>query len=233
MRWNRPGYGLTEPDIFIPIAEESGSIVQLGEWVLLQACREAVRWPLPLMIAVNLSPVQFMLPNLCERIESILAETGLAPSRLELEITEAALIRDRDRVMTTLLRLHKLGVHIVMDDFGTGFSSLSNLRSFPFDKIKVDRSFTGVLEHDASARSIVRAIIGLGHSLGMPVVTEGVETEMQRRIVVEEGCAQVQGLLLGKPDIEPSVKLAADENVLSVQIETGVSLLRRAQRAGE
>ena len=206
MRWNRPGHGLTEPDIFIPIAEESGSIVQLGEWVLQQACREAVRWPLPLMIAVNLSPVQFMLPNLCERIEAILAETGLAPSRLELEITEAALTRDRDRVMTTLLRLHKLGVHIVMDDFGTGFSSLSNLRSFPFDKIKVDRSFTGVLEHDAAARSIVRAIIGLGHSLGMPVVTEGVETEMQRRIVVEEGCTQVQGLLLGKPDIEPSIE---------------------------
>ncbi|MBY3224048.1 bifunctional diguanylate cyclase/phosphodiesterase [Rhizobium laguerreae] len=233
MRWNRPGHGLTEPDIFIPIAEESGSIVQLGEWVLQQACREAVRWPLPLMIAVNLSPVQFMLPNLCERIEAILAETGLAPSRLELEITEAALIRDRDRVMTTLLRLHKLGVHIVMDDFGTGFSSLSNLRSFPFDKIKVDRSFTGVLEHDAAARSIVRAIIGLGHSLGMPVVTEGVETEMQRRIVVEEGCAQVQGLLLGKPDIEPSIKLAAHENVLTAQIETGVSSLRGAHGAGE
>jgi diguanylate cyclase (GGDEF)-like protein len=233
MRWNRPGHGLTEPDIFIPIAEESGSIVQLGEWVLQQACREAVRWPLPLMIAVNLSPVQFMLPNLCERIEAILAETGLAPGRLELEITEAALIRDRDRVMTTLLRLHKLGVHIVMDDFGTGFSSLSNLRSFPFDKIKVDRSFTGVLEHDAGARSIVRAIIGLGHSLGMPVVTEGVETEMQRRIVVEEGCAQVQGLLLGKPDIEPSIKLAAHENVLTAQMETGVSSLRRAHGAGE
>ncbi|MGZ2458577.1 bifunctional diguanylate cyclase/phosphodiesterase [Rhizobium anhuiense] len=233
MRWNRPGHGLTEPDIFIPIAEESGSIVQLGEWVLQQACREAVRWPLPLMIAVNLSPVQFMLPNLCERIEAILAETGLAPSRLELEITEAALMRDRDRVMTMLLRLHKLGVHIVMDDFGTGFSSLSNLRSFPFDKIKVDRSFTGLLEHDAAARSIVRAIIGLGHSLGMPVVTEGVETEMQRRIVVEEGCAQVQGLLLGKPDIEPSVKLAAHENVLTAQIETGVFSLRHAHSAGE
>lgn len=233
MRWNRPGHGLTEPDIFIPIAEESGSIVQLGEWVLQQACMEAVRWPLPLMIAVNFSPVQFMLPNLCERIEAILTETGLAPARLELEITEAALIRDRDRVMTTLQRLHKLGVHIVMDDFGTGFSSLSNLRSFPFDKIKVDRSFTGVLEHDAAARSIVRAIIGLGHSLGMPVVTEGVETEMQRRIVVEEGCAQVQGILLGKPDIEPSIKLAARENVLSAQVEAGVPSLRRAHLAGK
>ncbi|ARM10446.1 MULTISPECIES: EAL domain-containing protein [Rhizobium] len=215
MRWNRPGHGLSEPDIFIPIAEESGSIVQLGEWVLQQACKEAARWPDPLRIAVNVSPVQFMLPNLCERIEAILKETGLAPARLEIEITEAALIRDRDRVMATLQRLRSLGVHIVMDDFGTGFSSLSNLRTFPFDKIKVDRSFTGMLEHDAAARSIVRAIIGLGHSLGMPVVTEGVETEAQRQIVVEEGCAQVQGFLLGRPDVEPSIKLAGRESLLA------------------
>ena len=221
MRWHRPGHGMTEPDVFIPIAEESGSIVQLGEWILQQACMEAMRWPQPLRIAVNVSPVQFMLPNLCERIGAVLAETGLAPDRLELEITEAALIRDRDRVMVTLQRLRKLGVHIVMDDFGTGYSSLSNLRSFPFDKIKVDRSFTGVLEHDATARSIVRAIIGLGHSLGMPVVTEGVETEVQRRIVVEEGCAQVQGILLGEPDIEPSVKLAAHQGFMPRQGETG------------
>ncbi|MBX5224351.1 EAL domain-containing protein [Rhizobium sp. NLR8a] len=215
MRWNRPGHGISEPDVFIPIAEESGSIVQLGEWVLREACTEAARWPHPLTIAVNVSPVQFMLPNLCERIEAILEETGLAPDRLEIEITEAALIRDRDRVMATLQRLRSLGVHIVMDDFGTGFSSLSNLRTFPFDKIKVDRSFTGMLEHDAASRSIVRAIIGLGHSLGMPVVTEGVETETQRQIVVEEGCAQVQGFLLGKPDIEPSIKLAARKSLLS------------------
>ncbi|MBB3592994.1 diguanylate cyclase (GGDEF)-like protein/PAS domain S-box-containing protein [Rhizobium sp. BK529] len=212
MRWNRPGHGMSEPDIFIPIAEESGSIVQLGEWILREACMEAARWPQPLTIAVNVSPVQFLLPNLCERVTDILKEARLAPQRLELEITEAALVRDRKRVMSTLQRLRALGVRIVMDDFGTGFSSLSNLRSFPFDKIKVDRSFTGVLEHDAGARSIVRAIIGLGHSLGMPVVTEGVETEMQRQIVVDEGCAQVQGLLLGKPDIEPSIKLAAREN---------------------
>ena len=220
MRWNRPGHGLSEPDIFIPIAEESGSIVQLGEWVLQQACKEAARWPHPLRIAVNVSPVQFMLPNLCERIEAILKETGLAPGRLEIEITEAALIRDRDRVMATLQRLRSLGVHIVMDDFGTGFSSLSNLRTFPFDKIKVDRSFTGMLDHDAAARSIVRAIIGLGHSLGMPVVTEGVETETQRQIVVEEGCAQVQGFLLGRPDVEPSMKLAARESLLSSTART-------------
>ncbi|PDT03887.1 bifunctional diguanylate cyclase/phosphodiesterase [Rhizobium chutanense] len=233
MRWHRPGHGMTEPDVFIPIAEESGSIVQLGEWILQQACMEAARWPQPLTIAVNVSPVQFMLPNLCERVEAVLAETGLAPDRLELEITEAALIRDRDRVMATLQRLYKLGVHIVMDDFGTGFSSLSNLRSFPFDKIKVDRSFTGVLEHDAAARSIVRAIIGLGHSLGMPVVTEGVETEMQRQIVVEEGCAQVQGLLLGKPDIEPSMKQAARKSFLSGQAGTGMQPPRRTRLVSE
>ncbi len=233
MRWNRPGHGMSEPDIFIPIAEESGSIVQLGEWILREACMEAARWPEPLSIAVNVSPVQFLLPNLCDQVAEILKEAGLAPERLELEITEAALVRDRNRVMNTLQRLRKLGVRIVMDDFGTGFSSLSNLRSFPFDKIKVDRSFTGILEHDAGARSIVRAIIGLGHSLGMPVVTEGVETEMQRQIVVEEGCAQVQGLLLGKPDIEPSIKLAARESFLSAHGDTDVIQLKRNRTAAE
>ncbi len=233
MRWNRPGHGMSEPDIFIPIAEESGSIVQLGEWILREACMEAARWPQPLSIAVNVSPVQFLLPNLCQRVAEILKEADLAPERLELEITEVALIRDRNRVMNTLQRLRGLGVRIVMDDFGTGFSSLSNLRSFPFDKIKVDRSFTGILEHDAGARSIVRAIIGLGHSLGMPVVTEGVETEMQRQIVVEEGCTQLQGLLLGKPDIEPSIKLAARENFLSANTEAEVTQAKRDRAAAE
>jgi EAL domain-containing protein (putative c-di-GMP-specific phosphodiesterase class I) len=160
-----------------------------------------------------------MLPNLYERFAAILEETGLAPQRLELEITEAAFVRDRANTISTLMRLHELGVRIVMDDFGTGFSSLSNLRALPFDKIKVDRSFTGVLEHDAAARSIVRAIIGLGHSLGIQVVTEGVETELQRKIVIDEGCGQMQGLLLGKPDIEPSLKLAARESFLSTHAD--------------
>jgi EAL domain-containing protein (putative c-di-GMP-specific phosphodiesterase class I) len=118
-------------------------------------------------------------------------------------------------VLSTLQRLHRLGVRVVMDDFGTGYSSLSNLRAFPFDKIKVDRSFTGALEHDPAARSIVRAIIGLGHSLNMPVVTEGVETETQRRIVVEEGCTQLQGFLLGKPDIEPSSRFSAPDRTVA------------------
>ncbi|WP_051321001.1 EAL domain-containing protein [Rhizobium mesoamericanum] len=216
MRWNRPGHGMSEPDVFIAIAEESGVIVELGEWVLRKACTEAVRWPQPLSIAVNISPVQLLLPNLCDRIAAILEETGLAPQRLELEITEAAFVRDRSNVIATLMRLHGLGVRIVMDDFGTGFSSLSNLRALPFHKIKVDRSFTGLLELDATARSIVRAIIGLGHSLGIQVATEGVETELQRKIVIEEGCEQLQGFLFGKPDIEPSVKLAGREKLLQV-----------------
>ena len=204
LRWAHPDRGVIDPETFIPIAEESGSIVAIGEWVLQQACQEAARWSEPANVAVNLSPLQFMIPTLYDQIERILRKTGLAPQRLELEITEAALMRERAAVIATLQRLHNLGVRVVMDDFGTGFSSLSNLRAFPFDKIKVDRSFTGALEHDPAARSIVRAIIGLGHSLNMPVVTEGVETEIQRRIVIEEGCAQLQGIFFGKPDISPS-----------------------------
>ncbi|ENN84489.1 Protein containing MHYT/EAL/GGDEF/PAS [Rhizobium freirei PRF 81] len=209
LRWRHPDRGVIEPETFIPIAEESGSIAAIGEWVLEQACQEAVRWRQPASVAVNLSPLQFMIPTLYDQIERILRKTGLDPRRLELEITEAALMRERTAVLATLQRLHRLGVRVVMDDFGTGFSSLSNLRAFPFDKIKVDRSFTGALEHDPAARSIVRAIIGLGHSLNMPVVTEGVETELQRRIVIEEGCAQLQGIFFGKPDLGPS-QLFAD-----------------------
>ncbi|KAA0699097.1 EAL domain-containing protein [Neorhizobium sp. P12A] len=209
LRWSHPTCGMIEPEVFIPIAEEGGSIIKIGEWVLEQACTEAARWRQDMSIAVNVSPVQFLLPTLYDQVERILAKTGLDPARLELEITESALIRDRGAVLSILWRLHKLGVRVVMDDFGTGYSSLSNLRAFPFDKIKIDRSFTGALEHDPAARSIVRAIIGLGHSLDMSVVTEGVETETQRRIVVEEGSAQIQGFLLGKPDIEPSIRFPA------------------------
>ena len=211
LRWKHPDRGIIEPETFIPIAEESGSIAAIGEWVLEQACQEAARWPEPTSVAVNLSPLQFMIPTLYDQIEKILRKVGLNPKRLELEITEAALMRERTAVIATLQRLHRLGVRVVMDDFGTGFSSLSNLRSFPFDKIKVDRSFTGALEHDPAARSIVRAIIGLGHSLNMPVVTEGVETETQRRIVIEEGCAQLQGIFFGKPDIAPGMHFPTRE----------------------
>lgn len=204
LRWIHPERGVIGPDTFIPIAEESGTIVELGAWVLEQACAEAARWDEPLTIAVNVSPVQFQLPNFCEQVVDVLNRTGLDGSRLELEITEAVLMRDREAVVVLLHRLRALGIRIVMDDFGTGYSSLSNLQSFPFDKIKIDGSFTAAIEHDEAARSIVRAIIGLGHSLNLPVVAEGVETEAQRAIVIEQHCSQLQGFLLGMPGVEPS-----------------------------
>ncbi|MCZ4091884.1 bifunctional diguanylate cyclase/phosphodiesterase [Sinorhizobium psoraleae] len=204
LRWRHPDRGLVSPSVFIPIAEESGSIIQIGEWVLEQACFEAVRWNEPVPISVNISPVQFLLPNLFDQIEGILRRTGLEPRRLELEITEAALMHNRDDVLTTLIRLRLLGVRIVMDDFGTGHSSLSNLQTFPFDKLKIDCSFTAALDKDPAAHAIIRAIIALGQSLNLPVVTEGVETERQRQIIVEEGCQQIQGFLSGRPGRAPS-----------------------------
>lgn len=204
LRWRHPDRGLVSPSVFIPIAEESGSIIQIGEWVLEQACLEAVRWHEPLAISVNISPVQFLLPNLFDQIEGILRRTGLEPRRLELEITEAALMHNRDDVLATLVRLRLLGVRIVMDDFGTGHSSLSNLQTFPFDKLKIDCSFTAALDKDPAAHAIIRAIIALGQSLNLPVVTEGVETERQKQIIVEEGCRQIQGFLSGRPGRAPS-----------------------------
>ena len=204
LRWEHPQRGLIGPDVFIPIAEESGSIIQIGEWVLEQACTEAAKWNEPLPISVNISPVQFLLPNLFDQVANILRRTGLNPWRLELEITEAALMHNREDVLAVLVRLRVLGVRIVMDDFGTGHSSLSNLQTFPFDKLKIDCSFTAALEKDPSAQAIVRAIIALGHSLRLAVVTEGVETERQRQILAEEGCLQIQGFLSGRPGAAPS-----------------------------
>ncbi|HEV7306885.1 bifunctional diguanylate cyclase/phosphodiesterase [Ensifer sp.] len=205
LRWSHPQRGLIGPDVFIPIAEESGSIIQIGEWVLEQACTEAAKWNEPLPISVNISPVQFLLPNLFDQVAGILRRTGLDPWRLELEITEKALMHNREDVLATLVRLRILGVRIVMDDFGTGHSSLSNLQTFPFDKLKIDCSFTAALEKDPSAQAIVRAIIALGHSLRLAVVTEGVETERQRQILAEEGCQQIQGFLPGRPGAAPSM----------------------------
>ncbi|QND28960.1 EAL domain-containing protein [Sinorhizobium meliloti] len=211
LRWRHPDRGLVGPNLFIPIAEESGSIIQIGEWVLEEACSEAVRWHEPLPVSVNVSPVQFLLPNLFDRIESILMRTG---RRLELEITEAALMHNRDDVLATLVRLRLLGVRIVMDDFGTGHSSLSNLQTFPFDKLKIDCSFTASLDKDPAAHAIIRAIIALGHSLNLPVVTEGVETERQRQIIVDEGCRQIQGFLTGRPGLAPSVDAASSSSTM-------------------
>lgn len=199
LRWSHPDRGEVLPDSFIPIAEETGSIIALGEWVLREACSAAVSWEAHLSIAVNVSPVQFRLSNLAGMVAGVLAETGLAPKRLQLEITETALMKDRAATLDILYKLKHLGVSVVMDDFGTGYSSLSNLQSFPFDKIKIDRSFISAMEGDGSARAIVRAIVGLGRSLGLPVVAEGVETTAQHQMVVEEGCAEAQGFLFGRP----------------------------------
>ena len=164
------------PSTFIPLAEESGVIIPISEWVLREACREAASWAKPLQIAVNLSPVQFQHGDLPSLVHSILLETGLSPQRLELEITESVLINDLNRAVAMLRRLKMLGVHIAMDDFGTGYSSLSYLQAFPFDKIKIDRSFISNLERNPQSVTIVRAVIGLARGLKVPVVAEGVET---------------------------------------------------------
>jgi EAL domain-containing protein (putative c-di-GMP-specific phosphodiesterase class I) len=183
----------------IPIAEESDLIVRIGEWVLREACREAASWPQPLTIAVNISPIQFRQGDLPRLVLSVLLETGLAPARLELEITESVLIDDFSRAVSILTRLKSLGVRIALDDFGTGYSSLSYLHSFSFDKIKIDRIFIGDLEHSRQSMAIVRAVMGLGHSLGVPILAEGVETDAQYASLVQEGCDEVQGYLTGRP----------------------------------
>jgi diguanylate cyclase (GGDEF)-like protein/PAS domain S-box-containing protein len=198
-RWLHPVRGFVPPSDFIPLAEESGLIVEMGEWILRQACREAASWPLPLQIAINLSPAQFMHGDVVGLVHSILLETGLAPGRLELEITEGVLIEDFDRGLALLRRLKSLGVRVSMDDFGSGYSSLSYLQAFPFDKIKIDRAFVMNLGRNPQSASIVRAVIGLGHGLEMSIVAEGVETQEQLSFLAEEGCDAVQGYFIGKP----------------------------------
>ncbi|MBB4381650.1 bifunctional diguanylate cyclase/phosphodiesterase [Bradyrhizobium sp. SBR1B] len=199
LRWDHPTRGFVPPDQFIPLAEENGLIVRIGEWVLREACREAASWPRPLQVAVNLSPIQFQAGDLERSIHQILLETGLAPTRLEVEITEGVLIGDFTRALTLLRRLKALGIRIAMDDFGTGYSSLSYLQSFPFDKIKIDRSFISNLEATPQSAEIVRAVLSLAHALHIPVIAEGVETEAQRAFLAGEACEEMQGYLVGRP----------------------------------
>lgn len=198
-RWVHPVRGFVPPGDFIPLAEESGLIVEMGEWILREACREAAAWPKDLQISVNLSPAQFMHGDLVGLVHSILIETGLAPGRLELEITEGVLIEDFDRGLSLLRRLKALGVRIAMDDFGSGYSSLTYLQSFPFDKIKIDRAFVMNLGRNTQSAAIIRAMIGLGHGLNISIVAEGVETQEQLSFLADEACDQVQGYFLGKP----------------------------------
>jgi diguanylate cyclase (GGDEF)-like protein/PAS domain S-box-containing protein len=198
-RWNHPVRGFVPPSDFIPLAEESGLIVDMGEWILRESCREAASWPKPLQIAVNLSPAQFAHGDVVGMVHAILLETGLAPGRLELEITEGVLIEDFDRGLALLRRLKALGVRISMDDFGSGYSSLSYLQAFPFDKIKIDRAFVINLGRNPQSAAIVSAVIDLAHGLDMSVVAEGVETPEQLSFLTSEDCDAVQGYLIGKP----------------------------------
>jgi diguanylate cyclase (GGDEF)-like protein len=199
VRWQHPQRGLVSPATFIPIAEESGLIPAIGEWVLREACREAATWPKPLSIAVNLSPAQFQHDDLPGFVHRVLLEEGLAANRLELEITESVLVDDLPRALAILRRLKLLGVRVAMDDFGTGYSSLSNLQSFPFDKIKIDRSFIANLHANPQSAAIVRAVIALGRGIGLPVIAEGVETREQLAFLAAEDCSAVQGYLVGRP----------------------------------
>ena len=222
-RWLHPLRGFVPPSDFIPLAEESGLIVEMGEWILREACREAASWRRPLQIAVNLSPAQFMHGDLVGLVHSILLETGLAPGRLELEITEGVLIEDFDRGLALLRRLKALGVRVSMDDFGSGYSSLSYLQAFPFDKIKIDRAFVMNLGRNPQSAAIVRAVIGLGHGLEMSIVAEGVETQEQLGFLADEGCDAVQGYFIGKP--APIAQYAAlvgrDGNAMEPARKTG------------
>jgi EAL domain-containing protein (putative c-di-GMP-specific phosphodiesterase class I) len=221
-RWMHPLRGFVSPADFIPLAEESGLIVEMGEWILREACREAASWPVPLQIAVNLSPAQFMHGDVINLVHSILLETGLAPGRLELEITEGVLIEDFDRGLALLRRLKALGVRISMDDFGSGYSSLSYLQAFPFDKIKIDRAFVINLGKTPQSANIVSAVIDLGHGLEMSIVAEGVETAEQLAFLAQEGCDAVQGYLLGKPaPIGQYAALVGRDNTMEPTRKTG------------
>jgi EAL domain-containing protein (putative c-di-GMP-specific phosphodiesterase class I) len=199
VRWRHPTRGLVPPLDFIPLAEDTGLIGPLGEWVLRRACADAAAWPDPVRVAVNLSPRQVHHAELPALVCEVLGATGLPAGRLELEITETALFEDVGRALDNLRALKAHGVRIAMDDFGTGFSSLATLQSFPFDTLKIDKSFVQAIHADARATAIVRAVLGLGHSLGMPVVAEGVETDQQLSFLRTEGCAEVQGFGVGRP----------------------------------
>jgi EAL domain-containing protein (putative c-di-GMP-specific phosphodiesterase class I) len=199
IRWNHPERGLVSPAAFIPLAEEIGFIVPLGEWVIRQACVTAARWPEHLRVAVNISAVQFRNPGLMQVIVGALAASGLDPTRLEIEITETVLLHNKDATLAVLHQLRALGIRIAMDDFGTGYSSLTYLQCFPFDKIKIDRSFVKDITENSGSLNIVRAVAALARGMGMMATAEGVETREQLEQITSEGCTEMQGFLFSQP----------------------------------
>jgi diguanylate cyclase (GGDEF)-like protein len=199
LRWTHRERGPISPGRFIPLAESNGLILALGEWVLRRACRDAAQWEPQYKVAVNLSSVQLAHTNLPELVERVLTETGLRPDRLELELTETAVVKDKVRSLDFIQQIKALGVSVALDDFGTGYSSLDTLRTFPFDKIKLDRSFVEGLNSDERALAIIRAVLALGRSLSIPVLAEGIETSEQLALLRSEACDEAQGFLLGRP----------------------------------
>ena len=202
-RWRHPVRGPIAPAEFIPVAEDTGLILQLGEWVLREACAEAMRWPAHLSVSVNISPVEFQRGDVVKAVRNALASSGLPPQRLGIEITETVLMEQTAKNIAALTKLRELGVSVSIDDFGAGFSSFSYLRAYPFDKIKVDRSFVQDLPRDERSRTLIGAIARLGVQFGMRTTIEGVETEEQLKWLGAEGCSEVQGYLFSKP-VPPS-----------------------------
>ena len=212
LRWAHPERGSVSPAEFIPIAEECGLIIEIGEWVLRTACRAAAQWPNSLKVAVNVSPLQLLHGDLPKIVHEVLLETGLSASRLELELTESSIIENKERALHVLRRIKALGVSVALDDFGAGYSSLETLRAFPFDKIKLDRSFMNDIEMSPQAKAIIRAVLALGKSLDIPVLAEGIETGRQLSILEVEGCNAVQGFFIGRPSplLLPTLVVAKD-----------------------
>ncbi|MGI4795325.1 MAG: putative bifunctional diguanylate cyclase/phosphodiesterase, partial [Janthinobacterium lividum] len=223
VRWRHPEHGLIPPDRFIPLAEEMGLIVGIGEWVLRTACLDAMSWPGQLTVAVNVSAKQLEDPDRLPRVvEAALAVSGLSAQRLEVEITESALVRHEKQALQVLHALRAKGVRVSMDDFGTGYSSLSQLRSFPFDKLKIDRSFVRDLSDSEEAVAVIRAIAALGASLGMTTIAEGVETEAQEAMVRNDGCTDMQGYLVSRPvpagDVAELIERLVTTKIASLEI---------------
>jgi diguanylate cyclase (GGDEF)-like protein/PAS domain S-box-containing protein len=235
IRWHHPEKGLVPPALFIPLAEEIGFIMPLGDWAIRRACETAARWPANVKVAVNLSPVQFRSAGLVQTVVSALASSGLAPGRLELEITETILLQNVEATLAVLYQLREIGVRIAMDDFGTGYSSLSYLQSFPFDRIKIDRSFIKDIADGVGSLNIVRAVAALAAGLGMETTAEGVETEVQRDTVRSEGCTEMQGYLFSAPrpahEIE-QLYLADLKTCEPERVDDALGELPTAARAG-
>jgi diguanylate cyclase (GGDEF)-like protein len=222
LRWNRPGYGVMSPAEFIPVAEEMGIIVEIGEWALRSACFEAENWPVNISVAVNLSPVQFEKGDIVASVRAALAASGLRPDRLELEVTESVLLRETAGTLTVLHQLRAMGITVALDDFGTGYSSLSYLRSFPFDKIKIDQSFVRDLVTNNESMSIIRAVTGLGQSMNIKTTAEGVETQEQLNMLREHGCTEAQGFLFNRPAPANELRMLIERLKQTNEFEPGL-----------